>query len=195
MDTAPSPTWRTCVCHRAAVAAGGRCPGGRAALGRAGTQHALPELPQVGRYTPALGERTAGYTESMRRCLPRTTGGAGMLEALKRAIAKPAEMKDEAYLRTLKARAFEWRATCCRWRPTLAGADRERAHAGERSRGCWRASMPRCAAWAKTQGCAAEPAWNVATTGRACCCGRPPRSRFPTRRAARHSSDRCCCAR
>ena len=30
-----------------------------------------------------------------------------MLEALKRAIAQPAEMKDEAYLRTLKARAFD----------------------------------------------------------------------------------------
>jgi thymidylate synthase ThyX len=33
--------------------------------------------------------------------------GAGMLEALKGAIPQPAAMKDEAYVRTLKARAFD----------------------------------------------------------------------------------------
>jgi thymidylate synthase ThyX len=61
-----------------------------------------------GWYTPALGERTAGYTatiEALFAAYDRV--GAGMLEALKNAIAKPAEMKDEAYVRTLKARAFD----------------------------------------------------------------------------------------
>ena len=33
--------------------------------------------------------------------------GAGMLEALKSAIPRPESMKDEAYVRTLKARAFD----------------------------------------------------------------------------------------
>ena len=33
--------------------------------------------------------------------------GAGMLEALQRTIPRPAEMKEDAYLRTLKARAFD----------------------------------------------------------------------------------------
>ncbi len=61
-----------------------------------------------GWYTPALGERTAGYTASIEALFAAYDRvGAGMLEALKRAIAQPAEMKDEAYLRTLKARAFD----------------------------------------------------------------------------------------
>ena len=61
-----------------------------------------------GWYTPALGERTAGYTASIDALFAAYDRvGAGMLEALKSAIAQPAEMKDEAYLRTLKARAFD----------------------------------------------------------------------------------------
>ena len=61
-----------------------------------------------GWFTPDLGERTAGYTaaiEALFAAYDRV--GAGMLEVLKSAIAKPAEMKDEAYVRTLKARAFD----------------------------------------------------------------------------------------
>jgi len=61
-----------------------------------------------GWYTPALGERTAGYTASIEALFAAYERvGAGMLEALKRAIAQPPEMKDETYLRTLKARAFD----------------------------------------------------------------------------------------
>ncbi|HUD23478.1 MAG TPA: FAD-dependent thymidylate synthase [Acidobacteriaceae bacterium] len=61
-----------------------------------------------GWYTPALGERTAGYTASIEALFAAYDQvGAGMLEALKSAIAKPEEMKDESYLRTLKARAFD----------------------------------------------------------------------------------------
>ncbi len=61
-----------------------------------------------GWYTPALGELTVGYTASVEALFAAYDQvGAGMLEALKSAIAKPAEMKDEAYLRTLKARAFD----------------------------------------------------------------------------------------
>ncbi len=61
-----------------------------------------------GWYTPALGERTAGYTASIEALFAAYDQvGAGMLEALKSAIAQPAEMKDETYLRTLKARAFD----------------------------------------------------------------------------------------
>jgi thymidylate synthase ThyX len=61
-----------------------------------------------GWYTPALGERTASYTASVEALFAAYERvGVGMLEALKSAIAQPAEMKDEAYLRTLKARAFD----------------------------------------------------------------------------------------
>ena len=61
-----------------------------------------------GWYTPALGERTASYTASIEALFAAYDRvGAGMLEALKRAIRQPAEMKDEAYVRTLKARAFD----------------------------------------------------------------------------------------
>ncbi|WP_367182565.1 FAD-dependent thymidylate synthase [Edaphobacter sp.] len=61
-----------------------------------------------GWYTPELGEKTAEYTaaaESLFLSYQRLS--ADMLEALKRAIPQPAEMKDDAYTRTLKARAFD----------------------------------------------------------------------------------------
>jgi thymidylate synthase ThyX len=61
-----------------------------------------------GWYTPALGDLTASYTSSVEALFAAYDKvGAGMLEALKRAIPQPAEMKDDAYLRTLKARAFD----------------------------------------------------------------------------------------
>ena len=59
-------------------------------------------------FSDQSGERTASYTASIEALFAAYDRvGAGMLEALKRAIAQPAEMKDEAYLRTLKARAFD----------------------------------------------------------------------------------------
>jgi thymidylate synthase ThyX len=65
-----------------------------------------------GWFTPQFndqsGERTASYTtliEALFAAYDRV--GAGMLEALKGAIPQPAEMKDKAYVRTLKARAFD----------------------------------------------------------------------------------------
>ena len=62
-----------------------------------------------GWYTPQLTpEQTKTYTaqvESLFAAYDQV--GAGMLEVLKQAIPQPAEMKDDAYLRTLKARAFD----------------------------------------------------------------------------------------
>jgi thymidylate synthase ThyX len=61
-----------------------------------------------GWFKPALGAATPQFTaavEALFRGYDRV--GAGMLEALKGAIARPEEMKPEAYERTLKARAFD----------------------------------------------------------------------------------------
>ncbi len=61
-----------------------------------------------GWYTPELGAETGSYTsavEALFKAYDRT--GAGMLEALKAAVARPEEMKAETYERTLKARAFD----------------------------------------------------------------------------------------
>src|SRR4051812_10809763 len=61
-----------------------------------------------GWFTPELGEKTAEYTAAigaMFRAYQEI--GAGMLESLKAAIPRPEEMKDDAYTRTLKARAFD----------------------------------------------------------------------------------------
>ena len=55
-----------------------------------------PQLPAAG-YTASVEALFAAYDQV----------SAGMLEALKAAIPQPAEMKDDAYLRTLKARAFD----------------------------------------------------------------------------------------
>jgi thymidylate synthase ThyX len=62
-----------------------------------------------GWYTPALPPaETTAYTASIEALFAAYDRvGAGMLEALKSAIPQPAEMKDDAYLRTLKARAFD----------------------------------------------------------------------------------------
>jgi thymidylate synthase ThyX len=54
------------------------------------------------------GEVRAGYTEAIEAMFAAYNEvGAGMLEALKSAIARPEAMKPEAYERTLKARAFD----------------------------------------------------------------------------------------
>jgi thymidylate synthase ThyX len=61
-----------------------------------------------GWFTPDLGDQTPTFTsavEAMFTAYDRI--GAGMLDALKRTIPKPEEMKPEAYERTLKARAFD----------------------------------------------------------------------------------------
>jgi thymidylate synthase ThyX len=61
-----------------------------------------------GWFTPDLGEQTPTFTaavEAMFDAYDRIS--AGMLEALKRTIPKPEEMKPEVYERTLKARAFD----------------------------------------------------------------------------------------
>jgi thymidylate synthase ThyX len=61
-----------------------------------------------GWYTPDLGDQTPAYTAAIESLFVAYDKiGAGMLEALKTAIPKPAEMKDESYVRTLKARAFD----------------------------------------------------------------------------------------
>ncbi|ADW69870.1 FAD-dependent thymidylate synthase [Granulicella tundricola] len=61
-----------------------------------------------GWYTPAVGDQTASYTAAIEALFGAYERiGAGMLEALQGAIARPAEMKEEAYVRTLKARAFD----------------------------------------------------------------------------------------
>jgi thymidylate synthase ThyX len=62
-----------------------------------------------GWYTPVLGAgQTVRYTAALEALFGAYDRvGAGMLEALKSAVPQPAEMKDETYLRTLKARAFD----------------------------------------------------------------------------------------
>ena len=80
------------------------------ALGRPGALHPLPELPQIRLVHPrALARRRPPPTPppSKPSSPPTTSVGAGMLDALKRAIPQPAGMDDGAYTRTLKARAFD----------------------------------------------------------------------------------------
>src|SRR5271165_5639539 len=66
---------------------------------------------------PEAPAQTVSYTESIEALFAAYDAvGAGMLEALKRAIPQPAGMKEEAYTRTLKARAFD----CARYLLPLA---------------------------------------------------------------------------
>jgi thymidylate synthase ThyX len=61
-----------------------------------------------GWYTPDLGEKTPEFTRAVESLFVSYQALSGdMLEALKRAIPRPDEMKDDAYTRTLKARAFD----------------------------------------------------------------------------------------
>ncbi|WP_263379219.1 FAD-dependent thymidylate synthase [Granulicella paludicola] len=62
-----------------------------------------------GWYTPALSEeRKAAYTKAVEGLFASYDAlSSGMFEALTAAIPKPEEMKQEAYARTLKARAFD----------------------------------------------------------------------------------------
>ena len=61
-----------------------------------------------GWYTPELGGVEERYTEAVEALFAAyDTVSRGMLDALKGGIAKPDEMKAEAYQRTLKARAFD----------------------------------------------------------------------------------------
>jgi thymidylate synthase ThyX len=61
-----------------------------------------------GWFTPALGAATKTFTAGVEAMFHAYDGlGAGMLEALKGAIARPESMKPDAYERTLKARAFD----------------------------------------------------------------------------------------
>ena len=61
-----------------------------------------------GWYTPDLGAQTPVYTQAVESLFAGYQKlGAEMLEALKRAIPRPEEMKEDSYTRTLKARAFD----------------------------------------------------------------------------------------
>jgi thymidylate synthase ThyX len=61
-----------------------------------------------GWYTPELGAETAKFTASVMALFAAYESiGAKMLEALKGAVPRPEEMKQDAYERTLKARAFD----------------------------------------------------------------------------------------
>jgi thymidylate synthase ThyX len=61
-----------------------------------------------GWFTPDLGEATPVFTEAVQELFAvYDRVSAGMLEALKAAIARPESMKPDAYERTLKARAFD----------------------------------------------------------------------------------------
>ncbi len=61
-----------------------------------------------GWFTPDLGAQTETFTRSVEAMFAGYDEiGAGMLEALKAAVPQPESMKDEAYVRTLKARAFD----------------------------------------------------------------------------------------
>ena len=86
-----------------------------------------------GWFTPDLGAHTADFTaavEAMFHSYDRV--GAGMLEALKTAVPQPESMKDEAYIRTLKAAGLRRRPLPSAARDQhLARPDRERPHAGD----------------------------------------------------------------
>ena len=61
-----------------------------------------------GWYTPELGAETETFTGAVEALFAAYDNvGAGMFEALKKAIAQPESMKVESYDRTLKARAFD----------------------------------------------------------------------------------------
>jgi thymidylate synthase ThyX len=61
-----------------------------------------------GWFTPDLGVQTPKFTAAVEALFSAYDHiGAGMLEALKSVVARPEEMKPEAYERTLKARAFD----------------------------------------------------------------------------------------
>ena len=61
-----------------------------------------------GWFTPALGQHTPSYTSSIEALFAAYDHvSAGTLDALKQAIPQPAEMNEDAYIRTLKARAFD----------------------------------------------------------------------------------------
>ena len=61
-----------------------------------------------GWFAPDLGPETPKFTAAVEALFTAYDHiGAGMLEALKSAIARPEEMKPESYERTLKARAFD----------------------------------------------------------------------------------------
>jgi thymidylate synthase ThyX len=61
-----------------------------------------------GWFTPDLGAETPQFTAAVQALFAAYDHiGAGMLEALKAVIARPEELKPEAYERTLKARAFD----------------------------------------------------------------------------------------
>jgi thymidylate synthase ThyX len=61
-----------------------------------------------GWYTPDLGAKTPEFTAAVEATfIAYQRVSAEMLEALKRTISQPEEMKDDAYTRTLKARAFD----------------------------------------------------------------------------------------
>ncbi len=66
------------------------------------------DFQKSGWYTPALGKATPVFTEAIRALFTAYEKvGAGMLDALKAAVARPEAMKPDAYERTLKARAFD----------------------------------------------------------------------------------------
>jgi thymidylate synthase ThyX len=61
-----------------------------------------------GWYTPALGDQAELYKDAITQLFGAYDAvSKGMQEALKRVIPKPEEMKQDAYERTLKARAFD----------------------------------------------------------------------------------------
>src|ERR1700731_544349 len=61
-----------------------------------------------GWHTPDLGAQTSTFAAAVEALFTAYDHvGAGMLDALKAAIPQPESMKDEAYVRTLKARAFD----------------------------------------------------------------------------------------
>ncbi|NYF81366.1 FAD-dependent thymidylate synthase [Granulicella arctica] len=61
-----------------------------------------------GWFTPALGDETPRFTAAVQSLFSGYDRvGAGMLTALQASIPQPESMKPDAYLRTLKARAFD----------------------------------------------------------------------------------------
>jgi len=120
-----------------------------------------------GWFTPALGDRTASYTASIEALFAAYERvSAGTLEALKQAIPQPAEMKDDAYVRTLKARAFD----VARYllplatNTSLGQIVSARTLEGQISRLLASEFAEVCSLGERLRTAAASPAWNVTHT-------------------------------
>ena len=141
-----------CLRHRAPLHPGRDRGGRRAALGRQERSTRYQDFKKSGYYVPT-SPRTMRSATLYRRTVDSLFAeyeslSERMFQHLAEHHAQPAEMKQDAYERTLRARAFDISRYCCRWRPTLRWAKSStHAHSRTRYRICFRTLTRRCATW------------------------------------------------